>query len=151
MQIKRGIPVSPGVAIGPAMVLGTENFRIPQRFVTASAVEFELTRFPHSARSGLRRDFAQCQPGSRAVGRPARRDLLGSFDARPDPKLIEQIEKRIQDMQSPEFAVSRVLGHYAKPAESGRPILAERQRTSSISKSGSCGIFWVSAARNWLI
>ncbi len=33
MEIKRGIPVSPGVAIGPALVVDTEGFRIPQRFI----------------------------------------------------------------------------------------------------------------------
>ena len=31
MEIKRGIAVSPGVAIGPALVLDSEWFRIPQR------------------------------------------------------------------------------------------------------------------------
>ena len=33
MEIKRGIPVSAGVAIGPALVLDTEFYRIPQRTV----------------------------------------------------------------------------------------------------------------------
>ena len=39
MEIKRGIPVSPGVAIGPALVLDTEWFRIPQRSVEPRQVE----------------------------------------------------------------------------------------------------------------
>lgn len=45
MLVKRGIAVSPGVAIGPAMVFGTENFRIPRRVVSRDAVELELERF----------------------------------------------------------------------------------------------------------
>ena len=45
MDLKRGIAVSPGVAIGPALVLGSENFRIPQRFVRVDAVDMELARF----------------------------------------------------------------------------------------------------------
>ena len=127
MQIKRGIPVSPGVAIGPAMVLGTENFRIPQRFVTASAVEFELTRF----RTVLE---AVCDEISHNVNLV--RDQLGEqhaaiFSAHlmlaQDPKLIEQIEKRIRDKQSPEFAVSQILGQYAKRLQNlGGLYLAER-------------------------
>ena len=36
MEIKRGTAVSPGVAIGPALVLDTEWFRIPQRTVAAA-------------------------------------------------------------------------------------------------------------------
>ena len=39
MLIKRGIPVSPGLVSGPAVVLGVENFRIPARFVSIDAVD----------------------------------------------------------------------------------------------------------------
>ena len=45
MQIKRGIAVSPGVVTGEVVVLGTEDFRIPNRFVSVDAVESELGRF----------------------------------------------------------------------------------------------------------
>src|SRR5436309_9096535 len=48
MEIKRGIAVSPGVAIGPAMVLDAEGFRIPKRFVTESAVVSEVRRLEHA-------------------------------------------------------------------------------------------------------
>src|SRR5207248_11505676 len=44
MEIKRGIPVSPGVAIGPALVLDNEGFRIPQRFVEGDQAEAEIAR-----------------------------------------------------------------------------------------------------------
>src|SRR5260370_11870271 len=44
MEIKRGIAVSPGVAIGPALVLDTEGFRIPQRFVHPEEVAEEIAR-----------------------------------------------------------------------------------------------------------
>ena len=45
MQIKRGIAGSPGVVTGEVLVLGTEDFRIPNRFVSIDAVESELGRF----------------------------------------------------------------------------------------------------------
>ena len=48
MEIKRGIAVSPGVAIGPAMVLDAEGFRIPKRFVKESAVVSEVRRLEHA-------------------------------------------------------------------------------------------------------
>ena len=44
MHSRSGIPVAPGVAIGPAMLFGAESFRIPQRFVSVDAVEAELGR-----------------------------------------------------------------------------------------------------------
>ena len=39
MQILQGIGVSPGVAIGEALVIDNEGFRIPRRFVTRDAVD----------------------------------------------------------------------------------------------------------------
>ncbi len=44
MEIKRGIPVSPGVAIGPALVLDTELFRIPKRSIRENGIKEEVTR-----------------------------------------------------------------------------------------------------------
>src|SRR5207244_11516060 len=44
MEIKRGIPVSGGVAIGPALVVDTEGFRIPQRSVEPDQIEAEVAR-----------------------------------------------------------------------------------------------------------
>ena len=44
MQVLQGIAVSPGVAIGEALVMGHEGFRIPRRFVARDAVEHELDR-----------------------------------------------------------------------------------------------------------
>ena len=45
MQILQGIAVSPGVAIGEALVIDQEGFRIPRRFVARNAVEHELGRW----------------------------------------------------------------------------------------------------------
>ena len=38
VQVKRGIAASPGVVAAPAVILGTEDFRIPLRFVRVDAV-----------------------------------------------------------------------------------------------------------------
>src|SRR5262245_54435007 len=53
MELKRGIAVAPGVAIGPALVLGSENFRIPQRFVRVDAVESEVARFKSALEAAI--------------------------------------------------------------------------------------------------
>src|ERR1700685_10364 len=44
MEILRGIPVSHGVALGPALVLDSEGFRIPQQHIAADQVEGEIRR-----------------------------------------------------------------------------------------------------------
>ena len=44
MKKLQGIAVSPGVAIGEAMVMDKEGFRIPRRFVARDTVEYELER-----------------------------------------------------------------------------------------------------------
>ena len=44
MEIRRGIAVSPGVAIGPALVLDTEGVRIPHRTVPADQIPVEIDR-----------------------------------------------------------------------------------------------------------
>ncbi len=48
MQKLQGIAVSPGVAIGEALVVDNEGFRIPRRFVARDAVEHELERLEHA-------------------------------------------------------------------------------------------------------
>jgi len=44
MKKLQGIAVSPGIAIGEAMVLGHEGFRIPNRYVKHEFVETEVER-----------------------------------------------------------------------------------------------------------
>ena len=44
MHVLRGIAVSPGIAIGPIVVLDTRGIRLPPRKITAEAVEGQLER-----------------------------------------------------------------------------------------------------------
>ena len=50
----QGIAVSPGVTIGEALVLDSEGFRIPRRFVERSAVDTELARLEHAVAESAR-------------------------------------------------------------------------------------------------
>ncbi len=129
MLIKRGIPVSPGVVSGPALVLGADDFRIP---------------------AALRRRWTPSKPRSPAFSRPSRpsatrsprtsnwrRAISGKqygaiFAAHlqlvQDPKITEEIVKLIRERHfSPEFASSRVLRRYAKMFQNlGNIYLADR-------------------------
>src|SRR5262245_4388932 len=51
MERLQGIAVSPGVAIGEVLVMDTEGFRIPRRFLPRDAVEVELDRLDEAIRS----------------------------------------------------------------------------------------------------
>jgi phosphotransferase system enzyme I (PtsI) len=119
MEIKRGIPVSPGVAIGPALVRDTEWYRIPQQFVDGESLDEEILR--------LRRALAAASEEAR-VNQQAVSDKLGRqygaiFGAHAqmiaDPTLSAEMESLIRDEgHAAEYAVSRIMRRYAKALES---------------------------------
>jgi phosphotransferase system enzyme I (PtsI) len=127
MLIKRGIAVSPGVAIGPAMVFGAESYRIPQQLISVNVVEVELTRF----RAALEATCQEIQLNEQLARERLGDQYAAIFSAHlllaRDPQLIEQIESRIRQQNSPEFAASQVLRLYAKRMRDlGGQYLAER-------------------------
>ena len=85
----QGIAVSPGVAIGEALVMDTEGFRIPRRFVSRDAVDDELERLDKAIRAAGSGDRRPSRDRGRRVGREVRRHLRGPLaDApgRPAPQ-----------------------------------------------------------------
>jgi phosphotransferase system enzyme I (PtsI) len=119
MEIKRGIPVSPGVAIGPALVLDTEWFRIPDRFVERSSLDQELRRL-HQA---LAAAAAEARKNQQAIADKLGKHYGAIFGAHAllieDPALGREIEALVRDKKhSAEYAVSRVIRRYAKALES---------------------------------
>ncbi len=125
---KRGIAVSPGVIAGPALVLGVEDFRIPQRFVSVDAVSSEVARF-EAALDAVCRDITENEEvARRQLGDQYGAIFAAHYQLIRDPKLIEEIETLIRDKCfSPEFASSRVLRKYAKEFQNlGSRYLAER-------------------------
>lgn len=119
MEIKHGIPVSPGVAIGPAMMFDTESFRIPQRTIEANHLSEELERL----RRALTTAAQEARDSQQVVS-----DKLGSqygaiFGAHAlmieDPNLGSEIEGLIREHgYAAEYAVSHVMRKYAKVLES---------------------------------
>lgn len=119
MQRLQGIAVSPGVAIGEALVMDNEGFRIPRRFVARDAVEDELERLD-KAIAGASREIGR--------NRDTVSDKLGPqygaiFEAQlqmlNDPKLGDELVEMVRQRHySPEYAVSRVLRRYTKVFQS---------------------------------
>jgi phosphotransferase system enzyme I (PtsI) len=115
MDIKRGIAVSPGVAIGPALVLDTEGVVVPPRTVPPAQVDHEVARLSDALRLAAeeaeqrRRDVAARLPGGIAE------DIGNIFGGHAlfaqDHVLRGQVETLIRAQQfSAEYAVSRALG-----------------------------------------
>ena len=128
MQTRRGIAVAPGVAMGSALVLGIENFRIPQRFVSIDTVEAQLTRL-HACLDAVWEEISENERlASEQLGRQYAAIFNAHLEMARDPQLINEIETLIRDKcYSPEFASSRVLRRYAKVFQNlGNNYLAER-------------------------
>jgi phosphotransferase system enzyme I (PtsI) len=60
MEIKKGIAVSPGVAIGQALVIDAEEYRVPRRSIEASAKRAEIVRL-REAFTGAANELAELE------------------------------------------------------------------------------------------
>jgi phosphotransferase system enzyme I (PtsI) len=128
MLTKRGIPVSPGVVCGPALVLGVEDFRIPQRYVGVDAVETEIARF-HGAMHAVCDEIAENESlATKTLGKQYGAIFGAHLQMVQDPKLVDEIIKLVRERHfSPEFASSRVFRRYAKMFQNlGNRYLADR-------------------------
>lgn len=110
MEIKIGIPVSPGVAIAPALVLDSESFRIPKRFIRKDEVEAETRRF-EAARKKAVAEVAGIKEGIHSVVKDEVASIFGShLMILNDPKLLGEIREKIESKRyTAEYAVSRVF------------------------------------------
>lgn len=114
MEIKKGIGVSPGVAISTAIVLDAENLVIPRRQVAPSAVAAESLRF-HRALEESIHDLTRQRDELLAN---QRKEIAGILDFHigvlRDKTLIDQIDAAIlHNSSTAEFAVNTVIKKYA--------------------------------------
>jgi phosphoenolpyruvate-protein phosphotransferase (PTS system enzyme I) len=119
MEIKRGIPVSPGVAIGPALMLDTEWFRIPQRYLEPGRQDDEVQRLRQALAAAARHARDNQQQISDKLG-PQYGAIFGAHALLiEDPAVAREIEAQIREHGfAAEYAVSRVMRRYAKVLES---------------------------------
>src|SRR5262245_7992330 len=89
MELKRGIAVSPGVAIGPALVLGSEDFRIPRRFVQVDAVDTELARLHAALAASVAEIAGHEQLAAARLGQQYGAIFAAHRQLAQDPKLIQ--------------------------------------------------------------
>ena len=119
MERLQGIAVSPGIAIGEALVLDNEGFRIPRRFLPRDAVEEELSRLEGAFEAAI----AEVEHNRQQVAAQLGDEYAAIFSAHiqmlQDRRLHEEIEEMIRTRHySPEYSVSRALRRYAKVFQS---------------------------------
>ncbi len=115
METRKGIAVSPGVAIAPAIVLDSEQFRIPRRDIESDEIQAELARFQEAVERARQEVRELRQRVAADIG-----EKLGAiFDVQDallgDPSVIDEIRELVERKRySPEYAVSQILKGYAK-------------------------------------
>lgn len=115
MRILQGIPVSPGVAIGEALIIDVEGFRIPRRFVTRDVVEFELARLDRALAAVGEEIERNRDAVSEQIGKQYGAIFSAHLEMLRDPKLHGELRQLVGTRNySPEYAVSRTLRKYAK-------------------------------------
>jgi phosphotransferase system enzyme I (PtsI) len=130
MEIKKGIAVSPGVAIAGAVVLEAEEFRIRRKNVPPAEVPEELARLEQ----GFRDSLAEIQTLRDNMARQLGQDIASIFDFHAgvlsQVKLREQIANSIQQRNySAAYATREVLrGYQRRFLNMGDELLRDRVR-----------------------
>ena len=127
MQKLQGIAVSPGVAIGEALVMDNEGFRIPRRFVARDAVVDETERLNRAIAAAVAEIAHHRETVSAELGEKYGAIFEAHLQMLQDARLRGELEEMIRQRHySPEYAVSRILRRYAQ--------VFQRLETSSLAE-----------------
>jgi phosphotransferase system enzyme I (PtsI) len=124
----QGIPVSPGVAIGPALVLDDAGYRIPRCLLAADQVDGEFSRLREAVDHVSNRLETNRLETSAVAGEHTGDIFAAQLQMLHDPRLQAELRRRIhEEYQSAAYAVSRVLHNYAAALRRlDNPLLADR-------------------------
>jgi phosphotransferase system enzyme I (PtsI) len=115
----RGIPVSAGVALGPALVLDAEGVRVPQRRVRPDQVDGEVARL-HAALAAAAFDATQTQKDITARLGAKYGAIFGAHALLfEDPDFLAGLDVLVRGERfAAEYAVSRAVKDYVRAFES---------------------------------
>jgi len=130
MEILQGISVSPGVAIGEAVILDAEDYRIPYRCVSDDSVEGELRRLNSAIVQSIEELEQQSEWLRSNLGRDAANVFEWHVGVLQDAQLRKGIEQLIADKSaSAAYAASTVMRNYQRRfMQMSNPLLVERIR-----------------------
>ena len=115
MKVRKGIPVSPGVAIAPAVVLGSEHRPVPRRVVPAVHVERELRRLDEAVAASAQEVQRLREHTATALGKDLANIFGFHLQMLADSSLMGQIRALIEgERVTAEHAVYAVLRQNAQ-------------------------------------
>ena len=119
MMIKKGIPVSPGVAIAQAVVLDAVDQPIPRRVIPVSRVPAESRRLNDAIAASIRDIDAMRDAATKKLGGELAKIFAFHAGLLQDKSLIAEIEQMIgRERVTAEYAVYTVLADKARLLQS---------------------------------
>lgn len=130
MEILRGISVAPGVAIGEAVILEAEEFRIPYRTVPPDQIPSELKRLETAFAESIEELGKQRDWLGTHLGREAGNVFEWHIGVLKDQRLTESIESLIREKSAAAaYATSTIMRNYQRRfLQMSDPLLVERVR-----------------------
>ncbi len=127
MKMKKGIGVSPGVAIGPAVILDAEEFEIPERHVPVDHAQAELARLRKAIVLSKKEILDLRKRTAEQLGK----ETASIFDFHLGLMEDKLLQKKFTDTivgghVTAEYAVATVLRGYAKEFLAMPKYLADR-------------------------
>ncbi len=128
MEIRRGIGVSSGYAIGEAYVFDRENFRVSRRTLAPAEIEGEIRRLQKASEEAAAEIRAQMDALPERIREVAGSILEAQIRMLQDKTLLEEIGSEIRrNSHTADFSASRTLKRKVKVLEeSGAAAFAER-------------------------
>ncbi len=128
MLVKRGIAVSPGVAIAPTLVLGRDLFQFSRKSIRPEAIDREIARFRQAVADTCAEIASHAEDASARLGDKYGAIFQAHLELAQDPLLIAEVEQLIvKQLRSPESAAQTVLQKQARALEAlDNPYLKER-------------------------
>lgn len=115
MQAIQGIAVSPGVAIGEALVIDHEGLQIPRRLILRDAIENEVQRLKNAIGAVAARMQQDCDSITTQLGEKYGAIFSVHLQMLRDERLNDEFERLIRDDRySPEYAVAHTLQRYVR-------------------------------------
>ena len=127
MRVLRGIPVSPGVTIGPALILDVTGLRIPPRHSPPQEVDRELERFHRAVEAAVREVNRQKELVTAKLGPESASIFSAHVVLLRDPGFSSRVERLIrEDHYTAEYAVSRTIQRFIDVLQQLKTPIASR-------------------------
>ncbi len=126
MDLRQGLPVSPGIAIGQVFLLEAEGVRIPEHFITPEEAEREVQRLEKALQEAAQELKELAVEVESKAGPKIAEIFVAHAGMLGDESFRQEFTDRIsQKHYTAEFAVARSLRHWRKLFQ-GDAFLAPR-------------------------